>query len=139
MFHEFLLMNSSFQSNFIVILDLQFSSEDEFDEVPFSVDDAFESNELKPLIPVEVRPDELPADDDSQQVAEAMIQLGNAGSYLDEPLIQQNGKYDNRPIYPISYKFKFLSIIKRMCSFYLYIFFNICSKKKLYYLYLFII
>ncbi|KAJ8667283.1 hypothetical protein QAD02_008945 [Eretmocerus hayati] len=61
--------------------DLQFSSEDEFDEVPFGVDDAFEATELKPLVPVEVRPEDLPADDDSQQVAEAMIQLGNATSY----------------------------------------------------------
>lgn len=75
------------------VLDLQFSSEDEFDEVPFGVDDAFETTELKPLEPVEVRPEELPADDDSQQVAEAMIQLGNAGSYtLGEPPIHPNGK-----------------------------------------------
>ncbi|XP_058793078.1 transcription initiation factor TFIID subunit 1-like isoform X2 [Phymastichus coffea] len=67
--------------------DLQFSSEDEFDEVPFGVDDTFEATELKPLMPIEVAPDELPADDDSQQVAEAMIQLGNAGSYsLEQPL-----------------------------------------------------
>ncbi|XP_016841601.1 transcription initiation factor TFIID subunit 1 [Nasonia vitripennis] len=73
--------------------DLQFSSEDEFDEVPFGVDDAFETTELKPLEPVEVRPEELPADDDSQQVAEAMIQLGNAGSYtLGELPIQHHAE-----------------------------------------------
>ena len=59
----------------------------------FCVDDAFESTDLKPLVPVEVRPDELPADDDSQQVAEAMIQLGNAGSYLGDQPVQQHGKY----------------------------------------------
>lgn len=85
--------------------DLQFSSEDdhEFEEVPptnvggyeFCVDDAFESSDLKPLVPVEVRPDELPADDDSQQVAEAMIQLGNAGSYLGEQPVQQHGELKN--------------------------------------------
>lgn len=83
---------------------MQFSSEDdhEFEEVPssnagryeFCVDDAFESTDLKPLVPVEVRPDELPADDDSQQVAEAMIQLGNAGSYLaGEQSVQQHGEF----------------------------------------------
>ncbi|XP_058793259.1 transcription initiation factor TFIID subunit 1-like [Phymastichus coffea] len=65
--------------------DLQCSSEDEFDEVPFGVDDAFEATELKPLMPVEVSADELLADDGSQQVAEAMIQLGNAGSYVEPP------------------------------------------------------
>ena len=65
--------------------------------MPFNVDDEFEATELKPLVPVEVRPDELPADDDSQQVAEAMIQLGNAGSYLTgEPPLQHHGK---KPVY----------------------------------------
>ncbi|XP_023247191.1 transcription initiation factor TFIID subunit 1 [Copidosoma floridanum] len=75
--------------------DLQFSSEDDdFDEVPY--DDAFEATELKPLVPVEVRPDELPADDDSQQVAEAMIQLGNAGSYLGEqPIMHHDESVDS--------------------------------------------
>lgn len=78
--------------------DLQCSSEDEFDEVPFGVEDAFEATELKPLMPVEVSPDELLGDDGSQQVAEAMIQLGNAGSYV-EPPSNHAGKYCVLPFF----------------------------------------
>ena len=44
--------------------DLQFSSEDEADDIPLSEGD----------------PDPMP-DDDSQQAAEAMVQLGNIGYY----------------------------------------------------------
>lgn len=33
---------------------------------------------------------EIPADDDSQQAAEAMVQLGNVGFYVGEqPMLQQ--------------------------------------------------
>ncbi|XP_014237505.1 transcription initiation factor TFIID subunit 1 [Trichogramma pretiosum] len=67
--------------------DLQFSSEDEFDEVPFGTTDDFDATELKPLQPVQVPVEDLPGDHDSHQVAEAMIQLGNAGSYHAETSI----------------------------------------------------
>ena len=56
------------------------------------MDDHFEATELKPLIPVEVKPEDMPADDDSQRVAiQAMIQLGNASSYLNEPPVHVHG------------------------------------------------
>jgi hypothetical protein len=48
------------------ITDLQFSSEEEGDDIPLSEGDP--------------DPDPMP-DDDSQQAAEAMVQLGNMGYY----------------------------------------------------------
>lgn len=49
---------------FFNVTDLQFSSEEEGDDIPLSEGD----------------PDQMP-DDDSQQAAEAMVQLGNIGYY----------------------------------------------------------
>lgn len=94
--------------------DLQFSSEDEFDEVPFGVDDTFEATELKPLMPVELTPDEFPADDDSQQVAEAMIQLGNAESYSVEPPIHHTGDYHFETLILIIPVFLYFNIMIRI-------------------------
>ncbi|XP_043261805.1 transcription initiation factor TFIID subunit 1 isoform X2 [Colletes gigas] len=56
--------------------DLQFSSEDEFDEVPFGTDEQSENAEIDTLELNEVRESGVVlADDDSQQAAEAMVQL----------------------------------------------------------------
>ena len=42
----------------------------------------------------EMRDMEVPADDDSQQAAEAMVQLGNVGFYTGEqPLLLQQGTF----------------------------------------------
>ncbi|XP_065160409.1 transcription initiation factor TFIID subunit 1 isoform X2 [Atheta coriaria] len=60
--------------------DLQFSSEEELDEVPLH---EFEDNKQGILISAEM-PVEGTADDDSQQVAEAMVQLGTMGYYQTE-------------------------------------------------------
>lgn len=61
--------------------DLQFSSEEEFDEVPLS-DGEGEENKMSILVSAVVPPEsETVADDDSQQAAEAMMQLGNIGFY----------------------------------------------------------
>ncbi|KMR03010.1 transcription initiation factor tfiid subunit 1 [Lasius niger] len=71
--------------------DLQFSSEDEFDEVPFVTDEHSGPNEMETLELSEVREEGVVlADDDSQQAAEAMVQLGNVGFYVGEQqLLQQ--------------------------------------------------
>ncbi|KYN38772.1 Transcription initiation factor TFIID subunit 1 [Trachymyrmex septentrionalis] len=80
--------------------DLQFSSEDEFDEVPFVTDDHSEQNEAETLELSEVREGVVLADDDSQQAAEAMVQLGNVGFYMGEQqLLQQDESMDVDPNY----------------------------------------
>ncbi|KAJ8919713.1 hypothetical protein NQ315_006241 [Exocentrus adspersus] len=58
--------------------DLQFSSEEELDEVPLH---EFEEDQKAILISAEELPIEGVADDDSQQAAEAMVQLGTMGYY----------------------------------------------------------
>lgn len=62
--------------------DLQFSSEEEFDEVPLS-DGEGDDNKMSIIVSAEVPSDAINvgADDDSQQAAEAMMQLGNIGFY----------------------------------------------------------
>jgi hypothetical protein len=78
---------------FFYITDLQFSSEDEFDEVPFGADEHSEQNEMETLELSEVREESVVlADDDSQQAAEAMVQLGNVGFYVGEQQLLQQGK-----------------------------------------------
>ncbi|KAK0086570.1 hypothetical protein PV325_002974 [Microctonus aethiopoides] len=81
--------------------DLQFSSEDEFDEVPFAPEEHAESADIEALDIGEMRDrNEAAADDDSQQAAEAMVQLGNVGLYLGvPPLIQQDESMDVDPNY----------------------------------------
>ncbi|XP_012257174.2 transcription initiation factor TFIID subunit 1 [Athalia rosae] len=81
--------------------DLQFSSEDEFDEVPFGTDEQLEQTEMETLEVNEMREsNEVPADDDSQQAAEAMVQLGNVGFYTGEQqLLQQEESMDVDPNY----------------------------------------
>lgn len=79
------------------ITDLQFSSEDEFDEVPFGADEHSEQNEMETLELSEVREESVVlADDDSQQAAEAMVQLGNVGFYVGEQQLLQQGKRAQR-------------------------------------------
>lgn len=74
-------------------LDLQFSSEDEFDEVPFATDGHSEHTEMETLELNEVREEGMVlADDDSQQAAEAMVQLGNVGFYMGEQQLLQQGR-----------------------------------------------
>ncbi|XP_017772378.1 PREDICTED: transcription initiation factor TFIID subunit 1 isoform X3 [Nicrophorus vespilloides] len=60
--------------------DLQFSSEEEMDEVPLH---EFEDSKQSIMISAEM-PDQEIADDDSQQVAEAMVQLGSMAYYQNE-------------------------------------------------------
>ncbi|XP_046733883.1 transcription initiation factor TFIID subunit 1 [Diprion similis] len=81
--------------------DLQFSSEDEFDEVPFGTDEQSEQTEMEALEVSEMREaGEVPADDDSQQAAEAMVQLGNVGFYTGEQqMLQQEESMDVDPNY----------------------------------------
>lgn len=81
--------------------DLQFSSEDEFDEVPFCTDEQSENAEMETLELNEVREGGVVlADDDSQQAAEAMVQLGNVGFYMaDQQLLQQDESMDVDPNY----------------------------------------
>ncbi|KAM0729480.1 Transcription initiation factor TFIID subunit 1 [Formica fusca] len=81
--------------------DLQFSSEDEFDEVPFVTDEHSGQNEMETLELTEVREEGVVlADDDSQQAAEAMVQLGNVGFYVGEQqLLQQDESMDVDPNY----------------------------------------
>ncbi|KAG7211276.1 hypothetical protein KM043_010582 [Ampulex compressa] len=81
--------------------DLQFSSEDEFDEVPFGGDEQSEQAEMETLELTEVRESGVVlADDDSQQAAEAMVQLGNVGFYMGEQqLLQQDESMDVDPNY----------------------------------------
>lgn len=79
--------------------DLQFTSEDEFDEVPFGADEQSEQTEIEALEASEMRED-VPADDDSQQAAEAMVQLGNVGFYTGEQqLLHQEESMDVDPNY----------------------------------------
>lgn len=63
--------------NIIVFADLQFSSEEELDEVPLN---EFEDNKGL-IISAEIPIEEVNADDDSQQAAEAMVQLGSMAFY----------------------------------------------------------
>ncbi|EFN79615.1 transcription initiation factor TFIID subunit 1 [Harpegnathos saltator] len=81
--------------------DLQFSSEDEFDEVPFGAEEHSEHTEMETLELSEVREEGVVlADDDSQQAAEAMVQLGNVGFYVGEQqLLQQDESMDVDPNY----------------------------------------
>lgn len=81
--------------------DLQFSSEDEFDEVPFGADEQSEHTEIEALEVGDIRESgEVLADDDSQQAAEAMVQLGNVGFYAGEQqLLQQDESMDVDPNY----------------------------------------
>ncbi|XP_015517469.2 transcription initiation factor TFIID subunit 1 [Neodiprion pinetum] len=81
--------------------DLQFSSEDEFDEVPFGTDEQSEQTEMEALEVGEMREvGEVPADDDSQQAAEAMVQLSNVGFYTGEQqMLQQEESMDVDPNY----------------------------------------
>lgn len=58
--------------------DLQFSSEEELDEVPLN---EFEEDQKGILISAELPMEGEGADDDSQQAAEAMVQLGTMGYY----------------------------------------------------------
>ncbi|XP_050517356.1 transcription initiation factor TFIID subunit 1 isoform X2 [Diabrotica virgifera virgifera] len=58
--------------------DLQFSSEEELDEVPLH---EFEDDTKGILISAELPMEGVAADDDSQQAAEAMVQLGTMGYY----------------------------------------------------------
>lgn len=71
---------------------MQFSSEDEFSEVPFGMDDQLEEHDISHLELGEMRDEvEMPADNDSQQAAEAMVQLGSVGFYMGEPQLLQQG------------------------------------------------
>ncbi|XP_066256544.1 transcription initiation factor TFIID subunit 1 [Euwallacea similis] len=80
--------------------DLQFSSEDELDEVPLTEFEADQNDQKGILISAE-----LPADDDSQQAAEAMVQLGSMGFYQQgemaeaEPLMFKEDSMDVDPNY----------------------------------------
>lgn len=58
--------------------DLQFSSEEELDEVPLH---EFEDDQKGILISAEIPLEGEHADDGSQQAAEAMVQLGTMGYY----------------------------------------------------------
>lgn len=75
--------------------DLQFSSEEELDEVPLN---EFEDDQKGILISAEMPTEEPGADDDSQQAAEAMVQLGTMGYYQQnegdsaEPLVYKGMK-----------------------------------------------
>ncbi|XP_053594523.1 transcription initiation factor TFIID subunit 1 [Microplitis demolitor] len=93
--------SSSTKKKDVLEEDLQFSSEDEFDEVPFVSEDHREPGDLEGMeIGVMRVGQEGPADDDSQQVAEAMVQLGNVRYYVDEQqYIQQEESMDVDPNY----------------------------------------
>lgn len=69
--------------------DLEFSSEDELDEVPLT---EFEDDQKGLIISAEL-PGEG-ADDDSQQAAEAMVQLGSMGFYQQEESMDIDPNYD---------------------------------------------
>lgn len=71
---------------FILFLDLQFSSEEELDEVPLH---EFEDSKTGILISAELPNMDENADDDSQQAAEAMVQLGTMGYYQGEEGTEQ--------------------------------------------------
>lgn len=98
--------------------DLQFSSEDEFDEVPFGADEQSKQTEIEALEVGEIREvGEVPADDDSQQAAEAMVQLSNVGFYTGEQQLLQQGKYS-----PSNKKFLFLNLKKIYIDRYRYLY-----------------
>jgi len=62
--------------------------------VPFGADEHSEQNEIETLELSEVREESVVlADDDSQQAAEAMVQLGNVGFYMGEQQLLQQGKH----------------------------------------------
>lgn len=61
--------------------------------MPFGTDEHSEQNETEALELSEVREEGVVlADDDSQQAAEAMVQLGNVGFYVGEQQLLQQGK-----------------------------------------------
>lgn len=61
--------------------------------MPFGTDEHSEQNEAEALELSEVREEGVVlADDDSQQAAEAMVQLGNVGFYMGEQQLLQQGK-----------------------------------------------
>lgn len=60
--------------------------------MPFGTDEHSEQNETEALELSEVREGVVLADDDSQQAAEAMVQLGNVGFYMGEQQLLQQGK-----------------------------------------------
>lgn len=62
----------------MIVADLQFSSEEELDEVPLN---EFEDHKGGLVISAEMPMEGINADDDSQQAAEAMVQLGSMGYY----------------------------------------------------------
>ncbi|XP_050296996.1 transcription initiation factor TFIID subunit 1 isoform X2 [Anthonomus grandis grandis] len=66
--------------------DLQFSSEDELDEVPLTEFESDQNDQKGILISAEIPIDG--ADDDSQQAAEAMVQLGSMGFYQQGDLTE---------------------------------------------------
>lgn len=64
--------------------------------MPFGTDEHSEQNEAEALELSEVREEGVVlADDDSQQAAEAMVQLGNVGFYMGEQQLLQQGKKTN--------------------------------------------
>lgn len=63
--------------------------------MPFGTDEHSEQNETETLELSEVREEGVLADDDSQQAAEAMVQLGNVGFYMGEQQLLQQGKNAN--------------------------------------------
>lgn len=80
--------------------DLQFSSEDELDEVPLN---EFEDSKAGILISAEI-PAETCADDDSQQAAEAMVQLGQMSYYQ-----QNEGEVNESLIFKGTFCYSILS------------------------------
>lgn len=75
--------------------DLQFSSEEEGEDLPLSEGD----------------PDAMP-DDDSQQAAEAMVQLGNIGYYPPASgVTNEQGNHSNQFDSPLSMTSRFVKYI----------------------------
>ncbi|XP_060532389.1 transcription initiation factor TFIID subunit 1 isoform X2 [Cylas formicarius] len=96
--------------------DLQFSSEDELDEVPLH---EFEPDQKGILISADI-PVEV-ADDDSQQAAEAMVQLGTLGYYQQnmppeaEALIFKEESMDVDPNYdPSDFLMSGLTLVRKV-------------------------
>jgi hypothetical protein len=84
--------------------DLQFSSEEEGDDIPLSEGD----------------PDAMP-DDDSQQAAEAMVQLGNIGYYPPASgVTNEQGNHSNQLIHqffkPLTMTFRFVKYISNQLA-----------------------
>jgi hypothetical protein len=71
-------------NSFCYFTDLQFSSEEEGDDIPLSEGD----------------PEPMP-DDDSQQAAEAMVQLGNMGYYPPSGVTNDQGRQSYQLIHQI--------------------------------------